>query len=452
MTWQPPIDDTHDPALESWLESANDPATDFPIQNLPLGVFVDRGTVDPVPRIGTAIGDRVLDLRGVVEAGMLAGASRTVLDALCEWTLNSWMGTTSEDRLALRRALSALLGAGNAARRPQISPYLGRLADVEMMVPTMVGDYTDFYASIFHATSVGSMFRPENPLLPNYKYVPIGYHGRASSIVPTGTPIRRPSGQTKAEGAAAPSFAPTARLDYELEVGLFAGPGNAQGTPVAMESAERHMAGLCLVNDWSARDVQQWEYQPLGPFLAKNFATTVSPWVVTLEALAPFRVPAFERPEGDPAPLPYLDSPGNRTAGGFDVTLEALFSSRRMRIASYPPVRLSRSNLSSMYWTFAQMLAHHTSNGCNLRPGDLLASGTVSGLTEDSRGCLLELTWRGTKPIALPSGEQRGFLEDGDEVTIHGWCAREGYRRIGFGECTGVVTPATASEAAGSTP
>jgi fumarylacetoacetase len=442
MTWHTVVDDTHDPARESWLESANDPATDFPIQNLPLGVFIHRAGADPIPRIGVAIGDRVLDLRGLAEAGLLAGLAPAVPGTLRTWTLNSYMGTTPEERSGLRRALSALLRVENASKRRLISPYLAPLADVEMLVPAAVGDYTDFYASIFHATNVGSMFRPDNPLLPNYKFVPIGYHGRSSSIVPTGTPVRRPYGQTNADGSTAPAFAPTARLDYELEVGLFAGPGNVQGTPVPMNSAERHMVGLCLVNDWSARDVQQWEYQPLGPFLAKNFATTVSPWVVTLEALAPFRVPAFPRQEGDPAPLPYLDSAGNRISGGFDVTLEVALTSARMRDSGCPAMRLGRSNLSSMYWTFAQMLAHHTSNGCNLRPGDLLASGTVSGPTEDSRGCLLELTGGGANPIVLPTGEQRRFLEDGDEVVIRGWCAREGYRRIGFGECRGIVKPA----------
>jgi fumarylacetoacetase len=442
MTCQPAIDDTHDPARQSWVESANDPATDFPIQNLPLGVFVRRATADPIPRIGVAIGDRVLDLRGLTDAGLLAGLATTVLDALRTWTLNAYMGCAPEDRAALRRALSALLDAGGAARRKLVSPYFTPLVDVEPQLPAVIGDYSDFYASIFHATNVGGMFRPDNPLLPNYKFVPIGYHGRSSSIVPNGAPIRRPSGQTKAEGAAVPVFAPTARLDYELEVGLFTGPGNVLGSPVTMASAERHMVGLCLVNDWSARDVQQWEYQPLGPFLAKSFATTLSPWVVTLEALAPFRVPAFPRPEGDPAPLPHLDSSVNRRAGGFDLTLEVFLSSRRMRDAGYPAVRLSRSNLSSMYWTFAQLLAHHTSNGCNLRPGDLLASGTVSGPTEDSRGCMLELAWRGTNPVALPTGEQRRFLEDGDEVVMRGWCAREGFRRIGFGECRGTITPA----------
>jgi fumarylacetoacetase len=442
MTWQPAIDDTHDPARESWVESANDAATDFPIQNLPLGIFVRRTGSDSVPRIGVAIGDRVLDVRGAVEAGLLSGLRRSTVEALHSWTLNAYMGLTPEERASVRRAIGTFLDAANAAQRRQGFAYLAPLVDVELLVPSAVGDYTDFYASVFHATNVGSMFRPDNPLLPNYKFVPIGYHGRSSSIVPSGTPVRRPCGQTRADGADVPSFAPSARLDYELEVGIYVGPGNPLGSPVSVATAERHIAGLCLVNDWSARDVQQWEYQPLGPFLAKNFATTVSPWLVTLEALAPFRVPAFERPEGDPAPLPHLDSPANRASGGFDVTLEVLLASRRMREAGCPAARLSRSNLSVMYWTFAQMLAHHASNGCNLRAGDLLASGTVSGPSEDSRGCLLELTWRGQNPVSLPTGETRKFLEDGDEVSMRGWCSREGFRRIGFGECRGTVTPA----------
>jgi fumarylacetoacetase len=435
------VDDTHDPALDSWLEPANDPATDFPIQNLPLGVFVPPGG-DPVPRVGVAIGDRVLDLRGAAGARLLEGVPATMVKALDAWTLNRVMARPRDERRALRRALSALFRSGNARRGPAVSPYLVPLAGVDLLVPASIGDYTDFYASVFHATNVGSMFRPDNPLLPNYKHVPIGYHGRASSIVPSGAAVRRPNGQSRADGAAAPSFGPSARLDYELEVGLFVGPGNALGCPVPIEAAEDHMVGLCLVNDWSARDVQQWEYQPLGPFLGKSFATTVSPWVVTTEALAPFRGPLAGRPEGDPSPLPYLDSAPDRALGAFDVTLEVLIASRRMRESGCPPHRLSLSNVSVLYWTFAQMLAHHASNGCNLRAGDLLASGTVSGPTEDARGCLLELTWRGSKPVTLATGERRAFLEDGDEVILRGWCAREGYRRIGFGECRGTVLPA----------
>jgi fumarylacetoacetase len=442
MTWPPGIDRTHDPARESWVESANDPGTDFSIQNLPLGVFVRRHGGDLVPRVGAAIGDRVLDARGASEAGLLPGLTRQAHEALRSWTLNAYMALAPEERASIRGALSTFLDAANAAQRRHGVAYLVPLVDADLLVPAAVGDYTDFYASVFHATNVGSMFRPDNPLLPNYKFVPIGYHGRSSSLVPSGTPVRRPSGQTRADGAAAPSFGPSARLDYELEVGIFAGPGNVLGSPIPIDGAERHVAGLCLVNDWSARDIQQWEYQPLGPFLAKSFATSVSPWLVTLESLAPFRVPAFARPEGDPAPLPYLQSARNDASGGFDVTVEVHLASRRMREAGCASVRLSRGNLSAMYWTFAQMIAHHTSNGCNLRAGDLLASGTVSGPTDDSRGCLLELTWRGQNPILLPTGETRRFLEDGDEVVMRGWCSREGFRRIGFGECRGTVVAA----------
>jgi len=319
---------------------------------------------------------------------------------------------------------------------------LAAATEVEPQLPAAIGDYTDFYASIYHATNVGSMFRPDNPLLPNYKWVPIGYHGRASSIVPSGTPVVRPSGQTRGDADPAPTFGPTRRLDYELEVGAFVGAGNRLGEPFPLADAERRLFGLCLVNDWSARDIQSWEYQPLGPFLAKNFATTISPWIVTLDALEPFRASAFARAEGDPRPLPYLDVPQNETAGGFDVHLEVWLSTERMRRERMAPHRLSQSRFTDMYWTMAQLVTHHASNGCNLMPGDLVASGTVSGATRESRGCLLELTWRGAEPITLPSGEQRRFLEDGDEVVLRGYCEREGFVRIGFGECRGTIVAA----------
>jgi fumarylacetoacetase len=313
-------------------------------------------------------------------------------------------------------------------------------SEAEMLLPAAVGDYTDFYASVFHATNVGRMMRPDNPLLPNYKYIPIGYHGRASSLVVSGTPVSRPAGQTEPkEPGGAPAFGPSRSLDYELEVGAFVAEGNPRGRPIPLAEADRHLFGLVLVNDWSARDVQKWEYQPLGPFLAKSFATSVSPWVVTREALAPFRVPAFVRPPGDPAPLPYLLDERDRAAGGFDLRLEVLLSTPTMRERGLPPALLSESNLRVLYWTLAQMLAHHTSNGCTLRPGDLLASGTVSGPEKNQRGCLLELTWRGAEPVELPSGETRRFLEDGDEVILRGRCEREGFVRIGFGECRGVI-------------
>ncbi|HTX35303.1 MAG TPA: fumarylacetoacetase, partial [Bryobacteraceae bacterium] len=295
------------------------------------------------------------------------------------------------------------------------------------------------YASVYHATNVGRLFRPDHPLLPNYKWVPIGYHGRASSIVVSGAPIRRPCGQSKEAAGETPRFGPSRSLDYELEVGLFIGPGNPLGEPIPIAEAENHVFGLCLLNDWSARDVQSWEYQPLGPFLAKSFATTISPWIITMEALEPFRAPAFERPAGDPQPLPYLLAPGSGERGAIDVTLEVWLSSRQMRTAATPPVQVSRGNLRDLYWTPAQLVTHHASNGCNLRPGDLLATGTVSGATRDTAGCLLEITRRGAEPLALPGGETRRFLEDGDEVTLRGFCEREGAARIGFGECRGQV-------------
>jgi fumarylacetoacetase len=352
----------------------------------------------------------------------------------------------AQGRAALRDLRAAVSGAlradTRAGRRARASgdALLVRMEDVELLLPMRVGDYTDFYASIHHATNVGSMFRPDSPLLPNYKWVPIGYHGRASSIVPSGTAVRRPAGQTRDDASAPPRFGPSRRLDYELEVGAVVAGGNAMGDAIPIDRAEDRVAGLCLVNDWSARDIQTWEYQPLGPFLAKSFATSVSPWIVTLDALAPFRVPAAERASGDPAPLPHLNDEADRAQGGFDIGLEVLLSTERMRAAGLPPVRVSEGNFSTMYWTVAQLVAHHTSNGCNLRPGDLIASGTVSGPSKESRGCLLERTWRGTEPLVLPTGEERRFLEDGDEVIMRAACAHEGRRRIGFGECRGTVS------------
>jgi fumarylacetoacetase len=349
------------------------------------------------------------------------------------------------ERGELRRQIADLLDADSPAWRANRrlgDRLLVPMAEVELLLPASIGDYTDFYASVHHATNVGSMFRPDNPLLPNYKWVPIGYHGRASSIVPSGTPVRRPRGQIKPADADAPTYAPTRSLDYEMEMGCFVAGGNPLGEPVPVDRAEERLFGVCLVNDWSARDVQAWEYQPLGPFLAKNFATTVSPWVVTMEALAPFRTPAFRRPAGDPEPLPYLRSERNSAAGGLDIVVEVFLATARMREAGTPPARLSRGRVADLYWTPAQMLAHHTSNGCNLQPGDLFASGTVSGPDRDQRGCLLELTWRGEEPLTLPGGETRKFLEDGDEVVMRGWCERDGAVRIGLGECRGVVVAA----------
>ena len=398
--------------------------------------------------VAVAIGDEVLLLDVAVRLGLLSGAAREAA-ALCEsGVLNQLMARGPEVRRALRVGLvHALREDSETGRRARshASDLLAKASSVEMLVPAAIGDYSDFYASIEHAKNLGSMFRPDNPLLPNYKYVPIGYHGRASSIVPSGTGVVRPSGQTKAETDAAPSFGATRRLDYELEVGVFVGRGNALGEPIPIAQAEERMFGLCLVNDWSARDVQGWEYQPLGPFLAKNFATSVSPWVVTMDALEPFRAPAFRRADGDPAPLPYLSWPANETNGGVDVQLEVWLRSARMRDAGTPAYRVSHVRFTQMYWTLAQLVTHHASSGCNLNPGDLLASGTVSGPAKESRGCMQELTWRGTEPISLPSGEQRRYLEDGDEVIMRGFCERDGFTRIGFGECRGTVLPASVS-------
>lgn len=430
------LDATHDAALRSWVASANDPRTDFPIQNLPLGVFRRRGTGES-PRIGVAIGDRILDLAACARLELLGGADG-VARYMVDDTLNRVMAEGRDAARALRAAVVAILREGSGAAKREAEITLAH-NDAELLLPAHIGDYTDFYASIHHATNVGSMFRPENPLLPNYKYVPVGYHGRASSIVVSGTAVRRPSGQTREDANAPPSFGPSRRLDYEMEVGAFVGRGTPLGAPIPLTRADEHFWGLCLVNDWSARDIQTWEYQPLGPFLAKNFATTISPWVVTLDALEPFRLPVPHRPSGDPAPLRHLFDSQSQQRGAFSLVVEVHLSTERMRSDGLPPVRLSRSRFADMYWTLGQMLVHHTSNGCNMRPGDFIASGTVSGPDKDSRGCLLELTWRGTEPLELPSGERRAFLENGDEVIMRGHAEREGYRRIGFGECRGTI-------------
>ena len=434
----PPLDATHDPARRSFVPRANHPGADFPLQNLPLGVF--RASSQDRPRIGVAIGERVLDLGGAVESGLLELPGR--LATACHGaTLNGLMAEPAERRHDLRVALSeALLDGSRFSQDRTLQEKLLRAqSEVQLLLPATIGDYTDFYASVFHAGNVGSMFRPDNPLLPNYKWVPIGYHGRASSVVVSGTPVRRPAGQSKAPDAPAPAFGPSRMLDYELELGAWVAGENPLGTPVPLADAEQRIFGVSLLNDWSARDLQSWEYQPLGPFLAKNSVTSVSPWVVTLEALAPFRVPAFARPAGDPAPLDYLAAPANEAFGGIGITLEVSLQTARMRQEGMPPVRLSRSDFRQMYWTLAQLLTHHTSNGCNLRPGDLLGSGTVSGPTREERGCLLELSWRGKEPLTLPGGETRTFLEDGDEVALAGYCERDGAVRIGLGECRGLV-------------
>jgi fumarylacetoacetase len=416
-------DGTCDPALQSWVESANDPATDFPIQNLPFGRYRSDGGE---PRIGVAIGDRIVDLQRA--------------DLVRDPDMNALMASGRGAIAALRQAISQGVRTGSA-QRATFERSLVPQADVQMELPCRIGDYTDFYASIHHATTVGKQFRPDNPLLENYKWVPIGYHGRASSIRVSGEAFRRPNGQRKPPDAAVPIVGPSRRLDYELELGAFIAAGNELGAPVPIGEAEDHVFGLVLLNDWSARDVQGWEYQPLGPFLAKNFATTISPWIVTLDALAPFRGP-FRHPDGDPAPLPYLDSARNRAAGSIDITLEVWLQTDAMRKRGHAGDRLSTSNFRDAYWTIAQLVTHHTVNGCNLQSGDLLGSGTMSGPAAEQAGSLLELSAAGKQPIALSGGETRTFLEDGDTVILRAFCERAGFRRIGFGECRGSVLAA----------
>lgn len=440
------LNETHDPNLRSWVESANTPDADFPIQNLPFGVFRRCG-VDESPCVGVAIGDQIVDITKGLEGGLFDGLAADAAAACNVPRLNDLMALGHESWSALRRQLSSILRQDSPAlhQHPRLNEaLLVPIGDAEVLLPAQIGDYTDFYASIHHATNVGRMFRPDNPLLPNYKYVPIGYHGRASSIVPSGTAIRRPRGQIKGPQDESPVFKPSELLDYEAEIGVFIGPGNTLGESVAMGNAVHQMFGLCIVNDWSARDIQTWEYQPLGPFLAKSFATTISSWVVTLEALVPYRTAAFARPSDDPEPLPYLADQHNITHGGINLTIEVAVASEQMRGAGMEPLCVSRSRLAEMYWTMGQLVTHHASNGCNLRPGDLLASGTISGPQRDARGCLLELTMRGAEPLTLPTGEARRFLEDGDEVIMRAFCMREGAARIGFGECRGVIVHAAA--------
>jgi fumarylacetoacetase len=434
------INETHDPNLKSWIESANDPNTDFPIQNLPFCEFRLAG--DEEWLLGIAIGDQVFGIRGAKIRNLFPNRSRDVTDPF--W-LNSIRAVMLNQASAeIRKIVTNVLSErASAETRKVAEECLFNRSDIHLDLPVNpIGDYTDFYCSIYHATNVGSMFRPDNPLLPNYKYVPIGYHGRASSIVVSGTDIKRPKGQNRSDAEKPPEFIPCKNLDYEMEVGFFVGQGNDMGSSIPIGEAEEHIFGLCLVNDWSARDIQAWEYQPLGPFLAKNFATTISPFVVTMEALAPFRTKAFDRPDGDPAPLDYLTDDQNEKFGGIDINLEVYIESQKMRDEKIAPHLLSRSNMKDLYWTIGQMLTHHASNGCNLQTGDLMATGTVSGKEKSERGSMLELSWRGTEPIELPSGEQRRFLEDGDEVIMKGYCVREGFRRIGFGECRGRIIPA----------
>ena len=426
--------------LTSWIESANSPDTDFPIQNLPFGVFSRRGEIER--RIGVAIGDKIVDVAESLSANLWSGEARDVARWCDRPTLNELMQAPKDSLSKFRARLSELL-VGTPGDEGAINPLppgaLVQMSDAKMHHPAEIGDYTDFYASIYHATNVGKLFRPEAPLLPNYKYVPIGYHGRASSVVLSSSDVNRPSGQTLSAGALTPTFGPSQMLDYEAEIGFFVGKGNDLGNRIGIENAEEHLFGVCLLNDWSARDIQSWEYQPLGPFLSKSFATTISPWVVTWEALEPYRVPAFFRPPGDPQPLPYLSSEKDKHGGGIDLIVEVYIRSMMMREGHLRPSRLSAASLADMYWTPAQMLTHHTSNGCNLRPGDLLGSGTISGPESGSQGCLLELTRKGAEAITLPTGEERRFLHDGDEIIMRGYLRREGAARIGLGECSGLI-------------
>jgi len=421
-------DHTHDPTLASWVDGA-EPGSDFPVQNLPLGVFSEaKGRRRP----GVAIGDYILDLSGI--ADLLDEQWRRDLS---QPVLNGWLARGPEAHRGLRERLSEILS--DERYRDDVEPHLIGQSEVRMHVPCLVGDYTDFYVGIHHATNVGRLFRPDNPLLPNYKYVPIGYHGRASSIRASGEDVIRPSGQRLAPDAERPEYGASRRLDYELELGLWIGRGNKLGRPIPVDEAEEHIAGWCLLNDWSARDLQAWEYQPLGPFLAKNFLTSVSPWIVTSDALAPFRVPVPPRPKGDPEPLDYLRREND---DAFAIQLEATLSTEKMRDEGLPPHVLSRGTASAaMYWSAVQIVTHHASNGCNLQPGDLIGTGTLSTDSDTGLGSLLEISRGGKRPVELPSGETRSFLEDGDEITLRAWCEAQGAVRIGFGECVGRVVP-----------
>jgi fumarylacetoacetase len=424
------LDETHDPAATSWVEGA-DGHREFPVQNLPLGVFSPPGGGK---RGGFAIGDFVLDLAAV--AGLLDRDASDAARMAAGETLNPLFADGNEAADALRKGVFALLT--DAAAKGDVSPALLPAGDCRLHLPFAIGDYTDFYTGIHHATNVGKQFRPDNPLLPNYKYVPIGYHGRASSIRPSGGDVRRPQGQRKGSGDA-PEFGPSQRLDYELEMGIWTSGANELGSDIKIAEAADHIAGLCLLNDWSARDLQAWEYQPLGPFLAKNFHSTVSPWVVTSAALAPFRVAQPARPEGDPAPLPYLLDPDDQAHGAYAIEMEVHLLTAKMREAGLPPERVSKGPMTAMYWTAAQLVAHHTVNGCNLQPGDLLGTGTLSSEARETFGSMLELSEGGKNPLTLANGERRSFLEDGDEVIMTAHATREGYRTIGFGECRGRI-------------
>jgi fumarylacetoacetase len=430
------LNETHDAKLQSWVETANEADCDFPIQNLPFGVFRLSNTIDAF-RIGVAIGDAVLDLSAVART-----STTLAKDALVDPNAAALNGLMAEGPLtwsALRLALSRALRS-DATDAAVLESCLFDQTDIEHAVPAHIGDYTDFYASVYHATNIGKLFRPDAPLLPNYKWVPIGYHGRSSTIGVSGGSFHRPLGQTMSPGSDKPSLGPSKRLDYEFEVGIFIGMGNDDGTPIPIELADHHVFGLCLLNDWSARDIQAWEYQPLGPFLAKNFATTISPWIVTTEALAPFRT-SWTRPASDPQPLAYLDAPSVWSEGAFDIQLDASLSTSQSDVARQPAMHLTRTSFRHAYWTVGQMVAHHSVNGCRLMPGDLFGSGTASGPTVTEAGALIELVEGGKKPFTLSNGETRTFLEDGDTVVLRAWCEKQGARRIGFGECRGTVLP-----------
>ncbi|MFI8742431.1 fumarylacetoacetase [Stutzerimonas zhaodongensis] len=424
----------------SWVESANG-HSDFPLANLPLGIFSRDGDQ---PRGGVAIGDYILDLRAACEASLFDGQALEAAKAASISSLNTFFALGAPARKALRGALLGMLGEGSAQRerlQGMGESLLQPMDRCQMHLPAKVGDYTDFYVGIHHANNVGKLFRPDNPLLPNYKYVPIGYHGRASTVDVSGVTVKRPNGQTMPPGASEPSFGPSKRLDHELELGIWIGAGNARGESIPIGEASSHVAGFCLLNDWSARDLQAWEYQPLGPFLSKSFATSVSPWVVTPEALEPFRCAQPVRPEGDPQPLPYLFDEQDQQQGALDIELEVLLLTEAMRDKGQPAQRIALSSTKNMYWTVAQMVAHHSVNGCSLQPGDLFGSGTLSGSSPESLGSLLEITQGGKQPLELPSGETRTFLEDGDEIILKARCRRDGQASIGFGECRGRVMP-----------
>lgn len=435
------LDFTHDPAACSWVAGANEPDCPFPLQNLPLGIIEHHAAI--------AIGDRWLDLPAALNAGLLVDLAEEVARALRQPQLNELFALGRDALRQVRHAAFRLLEEGSA-KQEATARYLRPLAEAAPQLACEIGDYTDFFASLNHARNTFNIFRPGQDFLPNYKHLPIAYHGRSSSIEVSPTEVARPWGQIRPDPQAGPTFSPSRRLDFEVELGFFVGAGNARGKPIPLDEAERHIAGVCILNDWSARDVQGWESQPLGPFLSKNFVSTISPWIVTLDALAPFRAPLIAREDGDPTPMPYLDSAGNAERGAFEIILETTLRTPKMQQCNDAPVTISRAVFSKdVWWTPAQMVAHHTVGGCNLRPGDLLGSGTISGSSPGTEGSLVELTFGGARPLELPDGDQRTFLEDGDEIVISAWCEREGARRIGFGECRGRVTPAIRRDVSG---